>query len=196
MSSPTPFNRPALTEALDAWKQLLTARGFATDTRWLFEENLCFEKSRVPQGGSGYHLGFQTRFTPPPEDALDIAFDHFCETDKRIVFYRLGQSTGKSLCVLLSDPWFETKSEADGFLRRDEWRVSFHPGQKDEIEEIADLGRWLRRVKHGRAFHDLDFSMTLAAIDEIKIHGRVLMPYERFASTMLNRLRRFLGQPA
>jgi hypothetical protein len=38
--------------------------------------------------------------------------------------------------------------------------------------------------------------MTLAAIDEIKTHGRVLMPYERFASTMLNRLRRFLGQPA
>ncbi len=194
MSSPTPFNRPALTEALVAWKQLLAARGFATELRWIFEENLCFEKSRADQGG--FHLGFQTKFTPPPEDALDIAFDHFCETDKRIVLYRLGESAGKSICVLLSDPWFETKGEADGFLRRDEWRVSFHPGPKDEIEEIADLGRWLRRVKHGRVFHDLDFSMTLAAIDEIKIHGRVLMPYERFASTMLNRLRRFLGQPA
>lgn len=194
MSSPTPFNRPALTEALDAWKQLLAARGFATELRWIFEENLCFEKSRADKGG--FHLGFQTKFTPPPEDALDIAFDHFCEADKRIVLYRLGENAGKSICVLLSDPWFENKGEADGFLRRDEWRVSFHPGPKDEIEEIADLGRWLRRVKHGRVFHDLDFSMTLAAIDEIKIHGRVLMPYERFASTMLNRLRRFLGQPA
>ena len=194
MSSPTPFNRPALTEALDAWKQLLAGRGFATELRWVFEENLCFEKSRADQGG--FHLGFQTKFTPPPEDALDIAFDHFCEADKRIVLYRLGESAGKSICVLLSDPWFENKGEADGFLRRDEWRVSFHPGPKEEIEEIVDLGRWLRRVKHGRAFHDLDFSMTLATIDEIKIHGRVLMPYERFASTMLNRLRRFLGQPA
>ena len=194
MSLPTSFNRPTLNEALDAWKQLLATRGLGTEMRWIFEENLCFEKSRAAQGG--FHLGFQTKFTPPPEDARDIAFDHFCETDKRIVFYRLGENLGKSICVLLCDPWFENKGEADGFLRRDEWRVSFHPGQSDEIEEITDLGRWLRRVKHGRAFHDLDFSMTLAAIDEIKIHGRVLMPYERFASTMLNRLRRFLGQPA
>ena len=38
--------------------------------------------------------------------------------------------------------------------------------------------------------------MTLAAIDEIKTYGRPLVPYERFAQTMLNRLRRFLGQPA
>jgi len=194
MSSPTSFNRPTLNEALDAWKQLLTARGLGTEMRWIFEENLCFEKARAAQGG--FHLGFQTRFSTPPEDALDIAFEHFCETDKRIVFYRLGDRLGKSICVLLCDPWFENKGEANGFLRRDEWRVSFHPGPADEIEEITDLGRWLRRVKHGRAFHDLDFSMTLAAIDEIKTHGRVLLPYERFASTMLNRLRRFLGQPA
>jgi len=194
MSLPTSLNRPTLNEALDAWKQVLTARGHGTEMRWIFEENLCFEKSRNEQGG--FHLGFQTKFSPPSGDALDIAFDHFCETDKRIVFYRLGDNLGKSICVLLCDSWFETKGEAEGFLRRDEWRVSFHPGQADEIEEITELGRWLRRVKHGRAFHDLDFSMTLAAIDEIKTHGRVLMPYERFASTMLNRLRRFLGQPA
>ncbi|HTQ49876.1 MAG TPA: hypothetical protein VMJ12_04125 [Candidatus Acidoferrales bacterium] len=194
MSSPTSFNRPTLKEGLDAWKQLLAAKGLGTELRWIFEENLCFEKS--PAGESGLHLGFQTRFAPPPEDALDIAFDHFCESDRRIVFYRLGGNLGKSICVLLCDPWFENKGEAEGFQRRDEWRVSFHPGQTDEIEEITDLGRWLRRVKHGRAFHDLDFCMTLAAIDEIKTHGRVLLPYERFASTMLNRLRRFLGQPA
>jgi len=194
MSSPTSFNRPNLSEALDAWKQLLAAKGLSTELRWVFEENLCFEKSRAAQGG--FHLGFQTKFAPPPEDSLDIAFDHFCEADRRIVFCRLGYSLGKSICVLLCDPRFENKGEGEVFLRRDEWRVSFHPGQADEIEEITDLGRWLRRIRHGRAFHDLDFCMTLAAIDEIKTHGRVLMPYERFASTMLNRLRRFLGQPA
>ena len=194
MSSTTSFNRPTLNEALDAWKQLLTARGLSTELHWIFEENLCFEKSRAEKGG--FHLGFQTKFAPPPEDALDIAFDHFRETDKRVVFYRLGENLGKSICVVLCDAWFENRGEADGFLRRDEWRMSFHPGRKDKIEEIVDLSRWLRRVKHGRAFHDLDFCMTLAAIDEIKTHGRVLMPYERFASTMLERLRRFLGQPA
>jgi hypothetical protein len=194
MSSLTPFKRPALNEALDAWKQLLAERGFAGDLCWVFEENLCFENSSAAQGG--FRLGFQTKFAPPPEDALDVAFYHFCESDKRVVFYRLGENLGKSICVLLCDPWFETKNEAGGFLRRDEWRISFHPGQKNEIEEVVDLSRWLRRVKHGRAFHDLDFCMTLATIDEIKTHGRVLMPYERFATTLLERLRRFLGQPA
>jgi hypothetical protein len=38
--------------------------------------------------------------------------------------------------------------------------------------------------------------MTLTAVDEIKTYGRPLAPYERFAQTMLKRLRRFLGQPA
>ena len=194
MSSPTPFNRPALTEALDAWKQLLTARGFATDLRWVFEENLCFEKSRADKGG--FHLGFQTRFTPPPGDALDIAFEHFSESDKPVVFYRLGERPGKSVCTLLCDSWFEHRSDADGFLHRDEWRVLFYPGQKNEIEEVTDLTRWLRRVKRDRAFHDLDFCMALEAIDEIKIYGRMLAPYERLAAAMLGRLRRFLGQPA
>jgi hypothetical protein len=38
--------------------------------------------------------------------------------------------------------------------------------------------------------------MTLETIDEMKMYGRALAPYERFAAVMLNRLRRFLGQPA
>lgn len=194
MSSSPPVTRPALREALDAWKKILAERGFATDALWIFEENLCFEKSRAERGG--FHVGFQTKFTPPDADALEITFDHFGETDARIVFYRLGEIPGKSVCILLCDSWFEKKNEADGFVRRDDWKISFHPGQKEEIEEITDLTRWLRRVKRDRAFHDLDFCMALATIDEIKIYGRPLLPYERFAQTMLNRLRRVLGQPA
>ena len=54
--------------------------------------------------------------------------------------------------------------------------MSFHPGQPDNIEEVTDLTRWLRRVKRDRAFHDLDFCMALATIDEIKIYGRPLRP--------------------
>jgi hypothetical protein len=98
--------------------------------------------------------------------------------------------------MLLCDSWFANKREADGFFRRDEWRVLFYPSQKDEIEEVTDLTRWLRRIKRGRAFHDLDFGMTLETIDEMKMYGRALAPYERFAAVMLNRLRRVLGQPA
>ena len=194
MKSDAPFKRPSLQEALDAWKKLLAERGFSTDIIWIFAENLCVEKSRAEQGG--FHFGFQTRFTPTPGDALDIAFEHFSESDKPLVFYRLGERPGKSVCALLCDSWFERRSDADGFLRRDEWRILFYPGQKDEIEEVTDLTRWLRRVKRDRAFHDLDFCMALEAIDEIKIYGRVLAPYERLAAAMLGRLRRFLGQPA
>ena len=191
MEPTEPSNRPTLPEALAAWKQVLAERGFATDLTWIFEENLCFEKLQIERGG--FHFGFQTRFTPPPEDALEIAFDHFAATGARLVFYRLGDVPGKSICTLLCDSWFEKKDHADGYLRRDEWNMSFYPGQKDAIEEIADLARWLRRVKRHRAFHDLDFCMALATVEEIKIYGRPLAPYERFAETMLNRLRRVLG---
>jgi hypothetical protein len=192
METNAPLNRPALPHALAAWEQLLGERGFSTDLVWIFEENLCFEKLRTEHGG--FHIGFQTQFTTPADDALDIAFDHFSETASRIVFYRLGDCLGKSVCILLCDPWLETKRESDGFMRRDDWNISFHPGQRDEIEEITDLTRWLRRVKRGRAFHDLDFCMALATVDEIKIYGRPLLAYERFADTLLNRMRRVLGQ--
>jgi hypothetical protein len=192
MESEAKFTRPNLKVALDAWKRLLAERGFATDITWIFEENLCFEKLQVEPGG--FHFGFQTKFTPPPEDALEIAFDQFSETDARLVFYRLGDVPGKSICTLLCDEWFENKDGAEGYVRRDEWKISFHPGHADQIDEITDLTRWLRRVKRGRAFHDLDFCMALATIDEVKTYGRPLAPYERFAETMLNRLRRVLGQ--
>jgi hypothetical protein len=191
MESETKFTRPKLAEAIAAWKKLLAENGFATDLIWLFQENLCLEKSRAEPGG--FRFGFQTKFTPPPEDALEIAFDHFCETDTRVVFYRLGACPGKSVCILLCDEWFENKREADAFLRRDEWGILFHPGEDDHIEEVTDLSRWLNRAKRSRAFHELDFCMALATIDEIKIYGRPLLPYERFAETLINRLRRMLG---
>jgi hypothetical protein len=192
MNPPANFKRPTLDEALAAWKKLLAERGYATDLTWIFEENLCFEKSKAEPGG--FHFGFQTKFTPPDDDALEIAFDHFSETGARIVFQRLGDVPGKSICILLCDPWFENKSEAEGYLRRDDWKMSFHPGQSDGIEEITDLTRWLRRVRRARALHDFDFCMALATVGEIKIYGRPLAPYERFAETLLNRLRRVLGK--
>jgi hypothetical protein len=194
MSSHARFNRPTLTGALGVWNQLLVERGFATDVIWIFQENLCVERSRAEHGG--FLFGFQTKFTPPPEDALEIAFDQFFETNSRIVFYRLGEFMEKSVCILLCDSWFDGKGDAEGYLRRDEWNMSFYTGLDDKIEEVTDLTRWLRRVKRDRAFHDLDFCMALATIDEIKNFGRPLAPYERFAESMINRLRRFLGQSA
>jgi hypothetical protein len=184
------LERPALDEAIESWKKILASRNFPTDLIWLFEENLCFEKSQSPQGG--WQISFQTQFTPPPDDALDIAYDSFTPTDARIIFYRLGNCRGKSVCVLLCDPWFEGQSEM--YLHDDEWKISFHPGLDDEIQEITDLARWQHRLKHSRAFHDLDFCMSLATIDEIRNYGRTLEPYERFAGVMVNRLKRFLGK--
>ena len=112
MSASATFQRPTLTQALDAWNKLLAGRGFATDITWIFEENLCFEKLTATPGG--FHFGFQTKFTPPAEDALEITFDHFSATDARLVFYRLGDVRGKSVCTLLCDPWFEKKGTSEG----------------------------------------------------------------------------------
>lgn len=185
------FTRPNLSDALVAWKKLLAERGFATDLLWIFEENLCFEKK--PEVPGGIHIGFQTRFSPVPQESLDIAYEHFCEAEARIVFYRLGESKGRTVCILLGDPWFNEKKETDGYVRRDEWGISFFAGQKIEIEEVTDMRRWIRRLRRERPLHDVDFCMTLTAVDEIQIHGRVLTAGERYSEAMLSKLRRIFS---
>ena len=187
------FTRPSLEAAQAAWKQCIADHALPTETLWIFAENLCIQHSRAVPGS--FRIGFQTRFTPPPEDAIETAYDHFSESDERMVFYRLGSVAKKSVCILLCDPWFEEKTARDGFARIDEWRLSFYPGHAGEIEEITDLSRWLHRVQRDRAFHDFDFSMSLETIEELRTHGRALLPYERFAQKMLHRLRRVLGNP-
>jgi hypothetical protein len=185
--SESKFTRPLFQQALAAWQQCLRAQDLPDQLVWVFAENLCLETSHVTPGS--VRLGFQTRFTPPAEDALEIAYDIFSESNARMVFYRLGSSARGSVSILLCDAWFENRDEREGFKRHDEWGISFFPGVAGEIEEVTDLTRWLRREQGGRSVHDLDFAMSLATIDEIKIHGRVLLPYERFAESMLNRLR-------
>ena len=183
--------RPPLEQAIQAWKKQLAERGLATELLWIFEENLCFE--RKPQVPGGIHIGFQTRFSPVPQEALDVAYEHFCEADGPIVFYRLGQCKGRSVCILLADSWFGEKRESDGFVVNPEWGVWFHPGQQIEIEEVSDLRRWIRRLRRERPLHDVDFCMTLVAVDEIQVHGRVLSPGERYSEAMLGKLRRIFS---
>ena len=191
MSRNAPITRPSLNDALAAWKKVLAERGLAPETIWIFEENLVFEKrSDVP---GGIHIGFQTRFSPVPEEALEVAYEHLCESDARIVFYRLGEHKNRSVCILLGDAWFADKKESDGFVLRNDWGISFQAGQKIEIEEITDMRRWVRRVRRERPLHDVDFCMTLAAVDELQMHGRVLTPGERYSEAMLGKLRRIFS---
>jgi len=186
------FTRPALDEALAAWQQCLYRHQLPTAMQWIFTENICLERSQAVPGS--FHYGFQTKFTPTDDDSLDIAYDYFSETNSRIVFYRLGTAGNKSVCILLCDSWFEEKGDVDGFERRDDWKISFRPGHPGTIEEITELRRWVRRVRHERAFHDFDFGMALEMVEELRCYGRPLLPYERMAQKMLTRLRRVLGQ--
>jgi hypothetical protein len=191
MNEAAPTPRPNLNVLLDDWKKLLVEKGHSSELLWIFEENLCFEQQADVPGG--FHISFQTRFAPVPPDALEIAYEHFCESDARIVLYRLGECKGRSVCVLLGDAWFNNKREKDGFVVRNELGISFYPGQKIEIEEINDMRRWIRRVRRERPLHDVDFCMTLAAVDELQIHGRVLTPGERYSEAMLGKLRRIFS---
>jgi uncharacterized protein YciU (UPF0263 family) len=181
-----------LDQGLEAWSACLARHGLPAQPLWIFSENLCLDRSPTVPGS--LRIGFQTKFTPPADDALDIAYDHFCDTHARIVFYRLGSAAGRSVCILLCDSWFEERTATEGFERRDDWKISFRPGYAGDIEEITDLARWVRRVRRDRAFHDFDFGMALETVEEIKLHGRPLLPYERMAQRMLDRLRRILGQ--
>jgi hypothetical protein len=191
MNQTAAISRPPLSQVLEAWKKTLAERKLATNLLWIFEENLCFEKNADAPGG--FHIGFQTRFSPVPQEALDIAYEHFCESDARIVFYRLGENKGRSVCILLGDEWFDDKKEDHGLVQHNEWGISFHPGQKIEIEEVTDMRRWIRRVRRERPLHDVDFCMTLVAVDEIQMHGRVLSPGERYSEAMLGKLRRIFS---
>jgi len=177
------YYRPAFEDVVEAWTDLLGERGFPTELLWILDENLCFEKD--PGAPAGVKLGFQTQFTPHPPDAPKATYHHFAEVDARLVFYRLGENAGRSICIQLCDPWLESKDESEGYVRRDEWLVSFYPGPNQEIEEITDARRWRERVVQGRPLTAVDFCMTLSALQELKAHGRVLTPDERLGLKLL-----------
>lgn len=185
--------RPTLDEALAAWKKLLAQRGLPAECAWIFDENLCFETDAARP--DGYRLGYQTIFTPPPPNAQHVAFEEFAQTDAPLVFYRIGSSRNLSICLLLCDAWFAAKGESDGFVRRDEWLMSFRPGPADEVPEVTDEQRWRNRLLKNRPLHDLDFCMSLRSVHEILAHGRVLSSYERYALKFLGAWKRMI-EPA
>jgi len=175
--------RPSFEEALKEWQHVLTQNGLPSSLEWILDENLVFEKDAA--AASGVRLGFQTRFIQRPEDLARATYEFFSDYEARMVFYRVGTSDGKSVCLLLCDPVFETRGEAEGFHRHDAWLISFRPGPNTAIEEITDEQRWKGRLIGGRPLSDVDFCMPLAMLREIAAHGRVLTPYERFGVQVL-----------
>jgi hypothetical protein len=184
--------RPTFGEARNAWQAALSQRGLPTELVWIFDENLCFEPD--PNAGEKFKLGYQTRFTAPPSEAEQVAYHYFSQFEAPVIFYRIGSSRGKSVCLLLCDPWFQDKGEDKGFFRREDWMIAFRPGEPREIEEIVDENRWKRRILRNRPLHDLDFCMTLRSVHEILAHGRVLTAYEHYALKFLGAWRRLLTQ--
>ena len=182
------YHRPPYEEALAAWKKLLAHHGFSTEILWILDENLCFERDTTAP--AGVKLGFQTQFTPHPEDAAKTTYHHFAEMDARLVFYRLGDNKSRSICIQLCDPWLESKGENEGYIRHDDWLLSFYPGAAEAIEEITDADRWRARVVQGRPLTAVDFCMTLDALHELQAHGRLLTPDERFGLKLLRSTQR------
>lgn len=192
MPKPNTYTRPTFEDALVEWKSLLKEHEYSTELLWVLDENLCFEND--PAAPGGVKLGIQTQFTHQPQDSAKVVYHHFAEADSRLVFYRLGASRGRSVCILLCDEWLEGKNEQEGYLRRDEWLVSFYPGATQEIEEVTDPERWKGRVIRGRPLTAVDFCMTMAALAELHAHGRVLTPDERFGLQILRSMQR--GDPS
>jgi len=190
MASLPKFARPTFEQSLEVWRKLLDDRNLPTELVWIYDENLVFERD----GESGFRLGYQTHFTPPPPEAERITFDYFCEFEARMAYYRLGSNRGRSVCLMLCDVWFEGKDETDGYVRKDDWLMSFHPGTGNEIEEIRDEERWRNRIVRNRPLHDLDFCMTLRGVHEMLAHGRVLTTYEHCALKLLGAWRRILRE--
>jgi hypothetical protein len=189
MENKTTYSRPPFETALQEWKKILAEVGHSTDCDWILDENLVFEKDASQP--TGLRLGFQTRFTQRPEDLARSTYEFFSDFEARLAFYRAGTCRGKSICLLLCDPVFETRDVAEGFIRRDDWRISFHPGGNETLEEIIDENRWKNRIISGRPLADVDFCMPLAVLMELQVHGRVLGPGERFGVRILEAWRRW-----
>jgi hypothetical protein len=185
------FQRPVFSVALAYWTELLKERGLPTECVWVFDENLCFEADASRAGG--FRMGYQTSLTPPPPEAEEIGYNYFNDFRVPVVFYRLGTSHGKSICLILGDEWFRNKNETDGYLRREDWLLYFHPGKAEEVEEVTDAERWKKRLLKNRPLHDLDFAMNLRAVHEILAHGRALTSYEHYALRFLHSWARWLG---
>jgi hypothetical protein len=183
------FDRPYFFDALDEWKRLLREHGLPEEILWVLDENLVFETD--PTRPSGVRLGFQTRFTATPPELAERTYAFFSEFEARIVFYCLGTAKGRSVCMILCDPVFESRGVEDGFIRRDDWLISFHPGPGKEIEEIQDEQRWRDRVIRGRPLSDLDFCMPVDVLRELDVHGRPLSTYERFGVKVLDAYQRW-----
>lgn len=189
MQSAQKHQRPPFEAALKEWNLILADAGLPTACEWILDENLVFEKDAKSPAGA--RLGFQTQFTLRPADLAQASYDFFNDFEARIVFYRLGSSRGRSVCLLLCDPVFETRGEADGFVRRDDWLISFHPGSEGEVEEITDGQRWKNRLVSGRPLADVDFCLPLSALRELEVHGRVLSPNERFGVKIIDAWQRW-----
>ena len=183
------YQRPPFEEAIKEWQRILAASGLPAECEWILDENLVFEKDVAAP--SGVRLAFQTQFTVRPADLAPLTYDFFTDFEARLVFYRLGTSGGKSVCLLLCDPVFETRGADDGFVRRDEWLVSFHPGTKSAIEEITDAQRWKNRLVSGRPLMDVDFCMPLVVLRELEVHGRALTTPERFGVKVVDAWQRW-----
>jgi hypothetical protein len=189
MRNPPVFTRPTFDQALRAWEGVLKERGVPTDCLWLFEENLCFEAT----GGSGGPTqAFQTTFTPPPPKAERVAYRYFSQFERPVVFYRIGSWEGKSLALILCDSWFEAQLNNPDYVKREDWFISFYPGQDRQVDEVQDLERYQARLVRNRPVQALDFCMTLRAVHEMLAHGHVLSPYEHYALRFLNAWKQFL----
>jgi hypothetical protein len=191
MPNETTVSRPHVSEALSYWRKLLSERGLPTEMLWIFDENLCFEAT--PESPSGFRLAFQVELTPPPQNADEIAYGFFSESDARLVFYRIGSSRGRSICVMLCDKWLEQRGPAEGYIRRDDWGMSFRPGMDEGVPEVTDPERWEKRLLKNRPLHDLDFCLELRAMHELVAHGRVLTTYEHYALKFLHPWARILN---
>jgi len=183
------IERPYFFDALDEWKKILGEHGLPSDTLWVLDENLVFEKD--PARPNGIRLGFQTQFTATPPELAERTYAFFSEFDARMVFYCLGTAAGRSVSMILCDPMFESRGAEDGFIRNDDWLISFHPGPGKEIEEIQDEQRWKDRVMRGRPLSDLDFCMPVDVLRELDAHGRPLSSYERFGVKVLGAYQRW-----
>jgi hypothetical protein len=178
LSSAVSRHRPSFEEASAFLTTLLASRHRPTDIEWVLGGQFVISASDPPPAPVTVRL--YTRVEPPDRDLARCAYDLASATDRPVVIRVIGTYRGQTVATILSDEWFESADEHDGYILRPEWGLLFGIGDGGELEQTRRVSPWAKlRRRFYPVLSDFDFAVTLQAARDFQQFGRVLAGWER-----------------
>lgn len=151
------MNRPHFDVARAFWHVLLQERGYSSNLKWVFRENLYHTRHNDT---SNFRLVFETQIHPVTLDDVRLVYDSVRPKGHPIVFASLVSTKEFTLCTLLGD---EFGTSDDVYVK--EWDLYFCA--QDEylsFEEVTTSEQWTRgKAREWKHISGLDYVFCLNA---------------------------------